>query len=208
MLGNILLTMDLRTREAVTAKIGDFGLSRSTADVSSMTAVVGTIQYMAPEMLAPPDDDVQFARYGPPVDIFSFGIILWQLLTAARPYEPRPGQPTNRWALLNQIAQEGLRPAVPAWASPPLRALIGECWAEAEHARPSAAELVQRLRERAEQETPAAAAQAATDPAADAPGDGRQRGAGAAASGNLEPVDAGGLRTPRSTEAASRGPRG
>ena len=43
-----------------------------------MTAVVGTIQYMAPEMLAPPDD-AQFARYGPPVDIFSFGIILWQV---------------------------------------------------------------------------------------------------------------------------------
>ena len=44
--GNILLSFDRGDLEP-TAKLGDFGLSRCTADLSSMTAVVGTIQYMA-----------------------------------------------------------------------------------------------------------------------------------------------------------------
>ena len=47
---NIFLSLD-RSGAMLTAKIGDFGLSRRTADSTSMTALIGTIQYMAPEML-------------------------------------------------------------------------------------------------------------------------------------------------------------
>jgi serine/threonine protein kinase len=136
--GNILLSFAAGDRTPV-AKLGDFGLSRSTAELSSMTAVVGTIQYMAPEMLQ--QDDLTTSNYGPAVDVFSFGIILWQLLTSARPYEAA-GKPTNRFLLLHRIAREGLRPPMPPWAPPPLAALLGRCWSEAESARPTAAELV------------------------------------------------------------------
>ena len=69
----------------LTAKIGDFGLSRRTAEQTSMTALIGTIQYMAPEMLT---SGVGGGRveYSAAVDVFSFGIVLWQLVTCAVPY--------------------------------------------------------------------------------------------------------------------------
>ena len=44
---NILLSFERGEHEPI-LKLADFGLSRSTNELSSMTAVVGTIQYMAP----------------------------------------------------------------------------------------------------------------------------------------------------------------
>ena len=96
---------------------------------------------MAPEVVAQARAD-----YSSPIDIFSFGIILWQLLTCALPYR-QPGEVINRYLLLHKIVKEGLRPEVPAWFPAPLAALVRECWAEAEHTRPTAAELVLRLQD-------------------------------------------------------------
>ena len=45
--GNILLSFERGEHDPV-IKLADFGLSRSSDDLSSMTAVVGTPQYMAP----------------------------------------------------------------------------------------------------------------------------------------------------------------
>eukprot|EP00966_Prymnesium_polylepis_P052788 1222637-Prymnesium_polylepis.1 len=87
------------------------------------------------------------ADYGSPVDIFSMGIILWQMLSSSRPYAhlwPTARIP-NRYILLNHIAQEGLRPEIPGWVHAPLAALVKECWAKAEDGRPTATELVRRL---------------------------------------------------------------
>ena len=86
-------------------------------------------------------------EYGSPVDIFSMGIILWQMLTSGRPYAhlwPTMQIP-NRYILLTHIAKEGLRPEIPGWVRAPLAALVEECWAKAEDGRPTATELVRRL---------------------------------------------------------------
>ena len=139
---NILLSLD-PVAGGLTAKIGDFGLSRRTEDIMTvMTALVGTIQYMAPEMLTAAAAGQ--SEYSAAVDIYSFAIILWQLLTCGSPFV-RELEDYGRVGLLHRIAREGLRPEVPAWSPPALSALIRECWADAEHMRPTSTEVVRRL---------------------------------------------------------------
>ena len=139
---NIFLCLD-QQGGTVSAKIGDFGLSRRTAEQTSMTALIGTIQYMAPEMLT--SAAAGRVEYSAAVDVFSMGIILWQLVTCEQPYAAVLAT-HNRFQLLQRIARDGLRPDVPAHAPPNLASLMCECWAEAEHARPPSSDLVRRLR--------------------------------------------------------------
>jgi serine/threonine protein kinase len=108
-----------------------------------MTALVGTIQYMAPEMLT--SASAGRVEYSAAVDVFSFGIVLWQLVTCEQPYAEALAT-HNRFQLLQRIAREGLRPDVPQYVGTGLRTLIIECWSEAEHARPPSMDLVRRLR--------------------------------------------------------------
>ena len=82
-----------------------------------MTALIGTIQYMAPEMLT--SASAGRVEYSSAVDVFSFGIILWQLVTCEQPYAATLAT-HNRFQLLQRIARERLRPPVPAHAPPAL----------------------------------------------------------------------------------------
>ena len=60
-------------------RIADFGISRmDDGDDLTMTKI-GTPLYSAPEVL---NDRV----YSIKVDVFSFGVMLWELLTAEKPY--------------------------------------------------------------------------------------------------------------------------
>ena len=64
------------------AHLMDFGIARAT-DGTSMTAtgaIVGTPDYMSPEQ-------VKGVRAGTPSDVFSFGVILYEMLTGELPYQ-------------------------------------------------------------------------------------------------------------------------
>jgi len=67
---------------AGTAHLMDFGIARAT-DGTSMTAtgaIVGTPDYMSPEQ-------VKGVKAGMPSDVFSFGVILYEMLTGELPYQ-------------------------------------------------------------------------------------------------------------------------
>jgi serine/threonine protein kinase len=66
--------------ESGIVKIGDVGLSKfiSESHRSAQTQSVGTVYYMAPE--------VAHGRYGREVDIYSLGIVLYELLTGRVPF--------------------------------------------------------------------------------------------------------------------------
>ena len=70
---NLLLSEDM------TVKVADFGIScleSCTGDVKSFT---GTYRWMAPEM-------IKGKKHTRKVDVYSFGIVLWELLTALTPF--------------------------------------------------------------------------------------------------------------------------
>ena len=66
-------------------KLCDFDVARLESDVpSDMTANVGTLSYMAPE--------ISSGSYGHRVDIYSFGVILYEIFEGTSSYGP-PGAP-------------------------------------------------------------------------------------------------------------------
>lgn len=60
-------------------QVGDFGLTRVQQSFGPMTGQCGTFQYMAPEVLGS-------RPYSEKADVFSFGIILWEMAAKQLPY--------------------------------------------------------------------------------------------------------------------------
>jgi pimeloyl-ACP methyl ester carboxylesterase len=75
--GNVLVSDDGRV------KLADFGLARphdADRDVTRTAGVIGTVAYMSPEQ-------ANGAEAGPASDVFSFGVLAYELLTGRRPFE-------------------------------------------------------------------------------------------------------------------------
>jgi serine/threonine-protein kinase len=61
-------------------KVADFGIARSTSSqVTEAGSIIGTAQYLSPEQ-------ARGAQAGPPADIYSSGIVLYEMLTGNVPF--------------------------------------------------------------------------------------------------------------------------
>lgn len=113
-------------------KVFDLGLSRELPsegkslgccnDLYKMTGLVGTLLYMAPEVALSKD-------YGISSDVFSFGIILWEILTCTRPFEALDTKSFHELVILN-----GTRPPLSIeytdeWPKAIID-LVQDCWDE------------------------------------------------------------------------------
>ncbi|KAH3756595.1 EEF1A lysine methyltransferase 2 [Pelomyxa schiedti] len=117
-------------------KIADFGLARmADSNNLSFTAHVGTHAYTAPEIDAS-------GEYDKSIDIFAFGIILWEMVTRKRPwiYEYRPAEVVYLKSL-------GKRPTIPPDTNPKLASLIERCWHQNVESRPAFTDIVRELTE-------------------------------------------------------------
>jgi len=124
------------------AMISDYGISRpinfSGADMG-MTLGVGTPIYMAPELLKEGNKS-----YANEVDVYSFGIILWQLVTKREPYTDFRG------AIFDFVREivGGMRPPIDQnKVDPKLAELIAKCWNDQSLARPAFNEVSKKLGE-------------------------------------------------------------
>ena len=120
-------------------KIYDFGLctcvkSRSSSsETYELTGNTGSLRYMAPEV-------AQKKPYSEKVDVYSFGIMLWQM---ARDRVPFKGM--NRDEFNKRVVLGTDRPKLDkAWPKG-FSDLLTKCWHQDHEIRPSFREIVQRL---------------------------------------------------------------
>lgn len=151
---NILLQDNLGRLEV---RLTDFGIARvlDTAGLTTPHAIVGTPHYMAPEAIQ--------GEAVPASDVYSTGIVLFELLTGSPPYAGEP------LAVLRGHLDE--TPERPDGLPQLVWDLITWCLAKDPDRRPTAAELVTALRELSRRTTGVPALPAPVD-ADDPPGTG------------------------------------
>ncbi|XP_039015305.1 serine/threonine-protein kinase STY46-like isoform X2 [Hibiscus syriacus] len=130
-----LKAANLLMDENEVVKVADFGVARVKAQSGVMTAETGTYRWMAPEV-------IEHKPYDHKADVFSFGIVLWELLTGKIPYEFL----TPLQAAVG-VVQKGLRPTIPKHASPRLTELLERCWQQDPALRPDFAEIIEILQQ-------------------------------------------------------------
>lgn len=128
-----LKTANLLMDENEVVKVADFGVARVQAQSGVMTAETGTYRWMAPEV-------IEHKAYDHKADIFSFGIVLWELLTRELPYS----QFTPLQAAVG-VVQKGLRPTIPKNTNPRLAELLERCWQQDPSQRPDFFEIIEIL---------------------------------------------------------------
>uniref|UniRef100_A0A453QXK0 Protein kinase domain-containing protein n=1 Tax=Aegilops tauschii subsp. strangulata TaxID=200361 RepID=A0A453QXK0_AEGTS len=130
------LLVNLRDPQRPICKVGDLGLSKVKCQTLISGGVRGTLPWMAPELLNGSSNLVSEK-----VDVFSFGIVMWELLTGEEPYAD-----LHYGAIIGGIVNNTLRPLVPESCDPQWRSLMEQCWSAEPMERPSFTEVVKRLR--------------------------------------------------------------
>ena len=128
-----LKSLNVFLTDNMTVKVGDFGLARELHELKNAT-MAGTPEWTAPEVL-------QQASCTESADVFSFAVIIWEILMLEEPYKGMsPTQVTIR------VARDGLRPTLPSSCDVPAReslpfwdeyvALMEACWSQDPSRRP------------------------------------------------------------------------
>eukprot|EP00210_Caulerpa_lentillifera_P007267 g6952.t1 len=133
---NVLLKSDVVDPRGFVCKVSDFGLSRFLAeDTHIETFTYGTITHMPPELL-------RGGILTPAADVYSFAVLLWELLTGVRPFE---GKTHGEIVLL--VVNREKRPQIPDYCPDGYAELLEDCWRQSHLERPGFPEVVDRLKE-------------------------------------------------------------
>ncbi|KAJ0653018.1 putative dual-specificity kinase TKL-Pl-4 family [Helianthus annuus] len=155
-----LKTANLLMDEHGVVKVADFGVARVQTQTGVMTAETGTYRWMAPEV-------IEHRPYDHKADVFSFGVVLWELLTGEVnvflnkkqsfylrillfPYTYYFSQVPYKCLSPLQAAvgvvQQGLRPPIPKQTHPKLIELLESCWQQNPTLRPNFTDILDKLK--------------------------------------------------------------
>jgi serine/threonine protein kinase len=133
-----LKTSNLLVDENMRVKICDFGLSTVKPQRHQMlkdqTTAKGTPLFMAPEVM-------MFREFNESSDVYSFAIVLWEILTRQEPFSQFRALDEFRQAVC--VRHE--RPIIPPDTLDSLKRLIERCWDKEPARRPSFREIVVAL---------------------------------------------------------------
>jgi len=125
-------SLKMDSEATIIAKIGDWGSARAQLSGSrTMTHGVGTSCWLAPEV-------IKNARSSQYSDVYSFGIILWEIATREEVYGD-----LEQTQIIAKVANDGLRPPLPEDNC--LTDLMVKCWCENPEDRLSFKEIVKEL---------------------------------------------------------------
>lgn len=115
-------------------KICDFGISEYDSETSQdQNAQLGTAAFMSPEQH-------RSEVYDESCDVYSYGMILWEMLTKEVPFENL--QPVQ---IIYFVAMKGERPIMPDDTPLPLANLIRSCWSANPKERPKFYEIMEKF---------------------------------------------------------------
>ncbi|WVO18298.1 hypothetical protein L204_106013 [Cryptococcus depauperatus] len=125
------------------AKVGDFGLARVKNSTRSMVrSLVGTVNWQAPELWHPAP------RYDYKVDVFSAGMVYWEMMSGWIGEKKYPWEGHNEHYIYDAVGAKQRRPSIAGlrkhWGNGPVD-LMERMWAQDPAARPTMTEVVKDL---------------------------------------------------------------
>mmetsp|Transcript_5653 Transcript_5653/g.10720 ORF Transcript_5653/g.10720 Transcript_5653/m.10720 type:complete len:411 (+) Transcript_5653:159-1391(+) len=110
-------------------KIFDFGLAKEVRNVDdkgnyNLTGYCGSPMYMAPEVL-------KCVPYNLAADVYSYSIVLWQIVALAPPYKKLPKN-----VLEQMVVEKNLRPTIDEKWTTKVKTVIQKCWDPLPQQRP------------------------------------------------------------------------
>ena len=115
-----------------TLKITDFGLARESANTTRMSAA-GTYAWMAPEV-------IKNSTFSKASDVWSYGVMLWELLTGQTPYKG-----IDDLAIAYGVAVNKLTLPIPTTCPQQWKELMEACWSYDTHERPTFKHILKTL---------------------------------------------------------------
>uniref|UniRef100_A0A6M2DSG4 mitogen-activated protein kinase kinase kinase n=1 Tax=Xenopsylla cheopis TaxID=163159 RepID=A0A6M2DSG4_XENCH len=115
-----------------TLKITDFGLAREVYKTTRMSAA-GTYAWMPPEV-------IKMSIFSRASDVWSYGVLLWELLTGQTPYKG-----IDALAVAYGVAVNKLTLPIPSTCPEKWRALMEACWESDPHRRPDFPKVLEAL---------------------------------------------------------------
>ncbi|XP_076460494.1 mitogen-activated protein kinase kinase kinase 20-like [Babylonia areolata] len=136
---------DLKSKNVVicedwTCKLCDFGASRFIGSTTKMS-LAGTFPWMAPEV-------IQSMPVSESCDTWSYGVVLWELLTHEVPFNGIDG-----FQVAWLIVEKGERLMIPSECPPLFAQLMEQCWDVDPKKRPSFKHILHRLHTMLEDES-------------------------------------------------------
>ncbi|CAL9117934.1 unnamed protein product [Musa textilis] len=121
------LLVNLKDQSRPICKVCDFGLSKMKLHTMVSGGVRGTLPWMAPELLYTNSNKVSEK-----IDVYSFGIVMWEILTGEEPYADM-----HYGEVIGGLLHNTLRPPVPVSCNKEWRNLMEQCWAADPEQRPT-----------------------------------------------------------------------